>query len=435
MKAVVALLCIFSAAQSFAQDRSPQDEALWILNRLTGVRNPADSPVAAQMATLITNGDKKGAAALATQQPQFLSVTVKEMAAQMSTREETVAIPLNDFAAGIIGVTRDESDARELLHGNFYYTADPAKIAAVTPVIPNNLLTDILLSNLHYNALERSNLDVGATLLRVEGQQIPTSATTSIANPDPAGILTSHAFLAAHAVAGTNRRLVEYTFREFMCTEMIGMADTGAPDVRIGRDIERSPGGDPLKFQANCKGCHTVMDGFRGAFSKWDYVPTLSNAAQTPGGAIYVGNGVTAGNFQPRIDNNANDNAAGVMFKMNRPDFVQYSGGYILRDDSFINNAVRGVNATRFGWRGLAPDSSPLASATGGVHTFGRLIANSAQFSRCFAKRVFDQICKHDLSDSDKDALFASLGMEFEQNSYNLKKLFQAVAVHPRCRL
>jgi hypothetical protein len=123
------------------------------------------------------------------------------------------------------------------------------------------------------------------------------------------------------------------------------------------------------------------------------------------------------------------------MFKMNRPDFVQYSGGYILRDDSFINNATRGVNATRFGWRGPAPDSSPLASATGGVHSFGRLLANSQQFSRCFAKRVFDQICKHDLSDAEKDALYASLGMDFEANAYNLKKLFQAVAVHPRCRL
>lgn len=430
---IVALGCAFVSLGAHAQDRSPAGEATWMLSRLTGVRFPSDSPLIAQMTSLIQAGDKKGAAAIAIQQPQFFSVTLKEMAASISTREETVAIPLNDFVASYIGVARDERDARELLYGDFYYTADPAKVAGLTPAIPANLNTDILLSNNHYVALERANVNVADSLLRVEGQRIPTSATANIANPDPAGILTSHTWLAAHAVAGTNRRLVEYSLRSFMCLPLIGAADTGAPDLRIGRDVERSPGGDPAKFQSTCKGCHTVMDGFRGAFAKWDYQPGLSNSANTPGGAIHVGNGVTNGNFQPRIDNNAADNAAGVMFKMNRPDFVQYTGGYVLRDDSFINNAVRGTNATRFGWRGLAPDTSALASRTNGVHTLGRLLANSQQFSRCFAKRVFDQVCKHEVDGAD--AVFASLGMDFETNGYNIKKLFQSVAAHPKCRL
>lgn len=435
MKMFSLVLTLFVSFSTHAQSYTPENEATWMLNRITGVKWPSDSPVISEMAALIASGNRKGAAAVATSQPQFLSVGVKEMAAAMSTREETVATPLNDFVAGIIGVTRDETDARQLLYGDFYYAADPARIAGANPAIPNDLVPDMLLSNNHYNALERSNLDIGATLIRIEGQQIPNSATTSIPNPDPAGILTSHAFLAAHAVAGTNRRLVEFTFRQFMCTEMISMADTGAPDVRIGRDVERSPGGDPLKFQSTCKGCHSVMDGFRGAFAKWDYVQTLSNSAQTPGGALHIDNGVTTGNFAPRFDNNGNDNARGVMFKMNRPDFVQYSGGYILRDDSFINNAVRGLNATRFGWRGMAPDSSALADRTNGVHAFGRLIANSQQFSRCFSKRVFAQVCKYDLPEAEADALYASLGLEFEANNYNLKKLFQSVAAHPKCRL
>lgn len=416
-------------------DRTPADDAAWMLNRLTGVRNPGDSPLIQQMATLISNGDRKAAAAIATAQPQFYSVTVKEMAAQMSTREETVAVPLNDFVASFIGVTRDGTDARELLYGDFYYAADPGKITGATPAIPNNLNTDLLLSNNHFVGLERSNLDIGAALMRINGQKIATANDANIANPDPAGVITSHSFLGAHAIAGTNRRLVEFSLREFTCTPIIGAADTGAPDVRIGRDIERSPGGDPIKFQNNCKGCHTIMDGFRGAFAKWDFVNNVGNGANNPGAAIYVDNGVTTGNFQPRVDTNGNDNARGVVFKMNRPDFVQYSGGYISRDDSFINNAVRGVNATRFGWRGLAPDASALASNTGGAHTFGRLIANSEQFSRCMAKRVFAQVCRYDVQDADGDAIYASLAMDFEQNNYALKTLFHAVAAHPRCRL
>jgi hypothetical protein len=406
-----------------------------MVSRLAGVKFPSDSPVIQQMAAKIAAGDSKGAAAIATQQAQFYSVTVKEMAAKMSTREETVAVPLNDFVASIIGVTRDETDARELLYGNFYYAADPAKIAGVTPAIPGNTIADILLSNNHYAALENSNLDLSAVLTRVNGQMVPTSATTSVPNPDPAGIITSHSFLGAHAVAGTNRRMVEFSFREFMCTPMIGMADTSAPDVRIGRDVERTPGGDPIKFQNTCKGCHSIMDGFRGAFAKWDFEPALSNSGNVPGGALHVANGVATGNFQVRIDNNGADAAPGVVFKLNRPDFVQYTGGYISKDDSFINNAVRGVNAIRFGWRGLAPDNSAMAAATGGAHTFGRLVSNSQQFSRCWAQHIFDQVCRHDLSQSDADVIYASLAMDFEQNGYNLKKLFQSVAAHPKCRL
>lgn len=438
MKVLIALLGLMTlvvADTVHAQDRSPSGEASWMLSRLTGVRWPSDSPIISQMADRISAGDKVAAAAIATQQAQFYSVAVKEMAAALSTREETVATPLNDFVATVIGVTRDEIDARELLYGNFYYAADPAKITGVTPAIRNNLNADLLLSNNHYVDLERSNLDLGSTLIRVDGQMLPTSATTSIPNPDPAGILTSHSFLGAHAVAGTNRRIIEFSFREFMCTPMIGMADTSAPDVRIGRDVERTPGGDANKFQTTCKGCHSVMDGFRGAVSKWDFVPTLSNSTNTPGGLIHVSNGITTGNFSPKIDNNAADAAPGVMFKLNRPDFVNYSGGYILRDDTFVNHATRGSNATRFGWRGLAPSGSPLPEGVRGTNNFGRLLANAQQFSRCWAKRVFDQVCKHDLEQADADALYASLGLQFESANYNLKKLFQIVAAHPKCRI
>jgi hypothetical protein len=400
-----------------AAERTAQDQAIWILQRVTGVKWPSDSPVVSQMTALIASGDSRAAAAVATQQPQFLSVTVKEMASRMSTREESVREPLNDFSAGVIGVTRDETDARELLYGNFYYIPDTTKF---TP--PANTNTDTAVSNALYDALESSNADIGATLLRVDGQQIATSATATIPNPDPGGILTSRAFLGAHAVAGTNRRMLEYSFREFMCTPLVGWADAAGPDIRIGRDVDRMPGGDPVKFQTTCKACHSVMDGFRGAFAKWDFNDNV-------GAAIHASNGVTSGGFQPNLD------SRGVMKKMNRDDFVQFSGGYITKDDSFINNATRGVNATRFGWRGLAPDNSAAASLTGGIHTFGRLLANSQQFSRCWAKHVFDQVCQHDLSESEADALYASLAFEFEQNGYNLKKLFQAVATHPKCRL
>lgn len=398
-----------------------------MLERLTGVKHSLDNPIIGQMANLIQAGNRKGAAELATALPQFLNVTVKQMAAKMSTREETLREPLNDFTAGFMGVTRDGTDARELLHGNFYYAAtDPTRLNGIT--IPSDLFADILRSNNHYAALERANVDVGAALVRVDGQQIVTSATTAIPSPDPAGILTSRAFLGAHAIAGTNRRLVEYTMRQFACVPIEGWADTLAADLRIGRDIDRMPGGDNTKFLTTCKGCHTVMDGFRGAFAKWDF--------RDVGGvgpvAIHVANGVTAGGLQPNVD----PNNRGVVFKMNRNDFVQYAGGYISTDDSFLNNAIRGNNATMFGWRGPAPDNdAALSGRTTGVHAFGRLVANSQRFSQCMAKRIWAQVCHSDLGISSMESIYVSMGLQFETDRYNLKKLFEAIAAHPRCRM
>lgn len=441
----VALLLGVNIAQ--AQDSSPQAHAHWLLERLTGVKWPATSPVVANMAAALAAGDRRGAVELATAQPQFLNVAVRQMALRMSTREESIREPFNDFAASFMGVTRDGRDARELLHGNFYYAAtDPSRLGTVT--LPSNLLTDIIGSNNHFNALGRSNLDVGAVLVRTEGQMIAgvstvtvvgtggqqttTSITGPVPSPDPAGILTSRTFMGAHAIAGTNRRLVEYTFRQFMCLPIQGWADTLASDVRIGRDVDRLPGGDNNKFLTTCKGCHTVMDGFRGAFAKYDW----RDGIQDIGNAIlHVDNGATGGNLRPNVVNATAGVTTGVVFKMNRPDFVQYQGGYISTDDSWVNNANRGVNATNFGWRAPAPDTSALSGRTAGVHALGRLIAGSQRFSRCMAKRVWDEVCRTEYPEAEQDAIFASLGLEFESAlQYKLKGLFESVALHPKCR-
>lgn len=421
--AITSLVAFVSLGQvALAQDRSPMGEAKWMLERLAGIKVASDDPTLLAMAQKIAGGDRAGAAEMATAKPSFLNITVKQFGAQMSSREETIREPLNDFTATIMGVTRDQSDARELLYGNFYYAAtDTTKLNGIT--IPSNLATDILRSNNHYAQLERSNIDVGQALVRVNGQSIANSATTSIANPDPAGLLTTRAWIAAHAIAGTNRRLVEYSFREFMCLPIAGWADTLATDVRVGRDVDRFPGGDNQKFLTTCKGCHSVMDGFRGAFAKWDFADNS---------AVHVDNGVTTGGLQPNVD----PNNRGVMRKLNRPEFVQYTGGYVSTDDSFVNNAIRGANSTLFGWRGMSPDSDQgLSTRSTGVHAFGRLISNSQRFSQCMAKRVWAAVCHSEMSAAEMEAIYVSMGLDFESKSYNLKRLFEAVAIHPKCRL
>ena len=77
--------------------------------------------------------------------------------------------------------------------------------------------------------------------------------------------------MAAHAIAGTNRRLVEYSFREFTCMPIDKWADASGPDTYIGRDVDRFPGGVHQKFTTTCRACHSGMDSLRGAFARYTF--------------------------------------------------------------------------------------------------------------------------------------------------------------------
>lgn len=394
---------------AWAQTQAEKDEAKWLMERITGVKWAADHPAVLQAAQQVAAGSRSGAAALAVQQPQFLNVMVKNFALEMSTREETIRLPLNDFTATIMGIVRDNTDFREALYGNFFYVGNPDLIPADIPNViadPNNLGRRVLDSNDHYEALDSKTrkLDVGAVLMRVNNQRLVQNDTNNIYtlmnNPDPAGVLTSRTWIGAHAIAGTNRRPFEYTVREFLCMPIESIADAGASDLRIGRDIDRFPGGDHLKFQTSCKSCHTVMDGFRGAWARWNF------------------NGERA-QHSNNVQNKMNQNAQ------------VYPGGFITVDNSWVNNAIRGVNASNIGWRGL--DGVTPANEGIGVNSFGRLIANSQRFSTCMAKRAFKAVCRKDLPDTDI-AVFAAMGSQFESLNYNMKSLFQIAALHPRCK-
>lgn len=382
-----------------------------IYERLTGTKLPADSPVVAQMVTLLNKGDVEGAAKIATADDNFLNITVKLWALKLSTRDETIKTELNDFVASYIGVTRDELDARQLLQGNFYYRGKTGLTG-----VRGDLVPDLLISNNHYIDLEKTRTNLAQNLVRVNGQQIATSATTSVANPDPAGVITSRAFMSAHALMGTNRRLVEYSFREFMCVPLQDWADTGGSDLRIGRDIDRFPGGDHMKFLTSCKGCHTVMDGFRGAFAKWD-------VGDTPLGIKHSDVNTRAGSsgdYQIAVNT-----TTGVVVKMNRNNTV-FPSGYVTTDDSFLNNAIREKNANFFEWRGSAMSGN-------GAKGFATVISNSRRFSQCMAKQVFETVCRRTfdtVNDADK---LKTWGVEFENSGYKIKSLFEKMAAKPGC--
>ncbi|RYZ67093.1 MAG: hypothetical protein EOP09_11630 [Proteobacteria bacterium] len=167
-----------------------------------------------------------------------------------------------------------------------------------------------------------------------------------------------------------------------------------------------------MKYETSCKGCHTVMDGFRGAFAKWDFTGNggLVNSAVHP-----RGNGA----FQIDAD------ARGIITKMNRNNNV-FPSGFITMDSSFVNNAIRPANADLFGWRGNA------ASGVG-VKDFGTVVSNSKRFSQCMAKRVYETVCRKTVDESAMKMKLATWGDDFEKSGYKLKALFENISVKPEC--
>ena len=363
------------------------------------------------------------AANLATQDDNFFNITVRDFAKRMSTRDETVATPLNDFVATVIGVARDDDElnAKDLLSGNFFYMA-PNK------AVPNDIVRDVLKSNNHYEALEDGDFNLAQALERVNQQYLYSGTGDSyVPHNDPAGIITSRAFMGAHAVAGTNRRPLEFTFRAFMCVAMEEWSNASGPDDWVGADVDRLPGGDATKFNRTCRGCHSNMDGMRGAFAKFHFNNGYVKYADVLPVATSEDNEDESSMFQ---------NPPGIAGKMNRNAFtVECSNpaanpsgdcrvGRWVASDEWKNHADLGLNEGRFGWKG--------AMQGYGVRQFGKMIADSDQFATCLTKRAFRSVCKRDAETSELAAI-RSVASQFQADNYNLRRLFARVAATREC--
>lgn len=408
------VLLIFSIAlakvtSSFAQDTN--DDSLRRLERLLGAKISKSSAELQPIINLLRDGKQDEAFRQATQLESFYRITVKNFATRMSVRSQDVSAPLNDFSATIIGITRDNRDAKLMLTGNFIYWLQTENLPAGITV-RNNMLNDLIRTNNHYMDVETNIFSISLKdrlLPTTQMVQRANSVTQAdlVQNPDPAGLLTSNTWAREHFVAGTNRRPVEYSFISFLCTPMEEAADTQANDSRIGRDIDRFPGNDHTRFLISCKGCHTVMDGFRGAFAMWNFDDFMVH------GSLHQGR--------------RGMNAQGIANKMNQNAEV-YPSGFQVTNTSWVNYATRGKNVEHFGW--------PQNQSSGtGVASFAKLLAESERFPLCMAKRAFNEICRRAESPlkNVSNPITKDLAQQFVKSGYNLRELFIAAAKHPEC--
>jgi hypothetical protein len=211
---------------------------------------------------------------------------------------------------------------------------------------------------------------------------------------------------------GTNRRWVEFAFREFTCRPITQWADAHVLDTYVRRDVERAPAGDVTLFKNRCIACHGALDGMAGA--------TAHNTWYSPVSGFWVQGGFMVRTPGP-IPYNADSN--GVFNKHNK-NAQNYPSGHVVMDDSWINQATQNQNVS-FGWHG------PLSG--NGMHAFGEMLSKSDAFPQCMAKRVFTEMCRRPPEDSEA-AIVKSLGDQFAgADNYNLRILFERAAILPNC--
>lgn len=368
-----ALICsVITPQHAFAGSLA---KAVRMHERIAGV--PPSATVQAQMANLIEQNQPEQAALLAVESPYFYNVTLKNFVKPLTNREDIVVVPLNDMVATIIGVVRDEKPFDQVLHGDIYYAAADG-MAGVANWARN--------SNQHYIDLENRRIDLSSAL-----QERVQSQMTGI--QDTAGVLTTRAYGSSFMTAGTNRAVIRWAFKNFLCNDMEQLSDTTRPDYRVRRDVERAPGGDTKTYKSQCVGCHAGLDALAGAAAYFDFNNGQLNEGTT------------------------------VVNKINAQ--VNFANGYVTGNDSWINLWADAGPNLRLGFAG--------ARSGNGLRSFGQALSQTAEFPRCMAKRVFKTVCQRDaILDSTKlnneIGLITDLANTFKNSNFDMKGLFAATA-------
>jgi hypothetical protein len=356
----------------------PREQAKRMHDRIAGV--PPSAAVLDQMAADIAAGRPLDAANRALDSSAFYNVTLKNMVAPWTNREQSVFVPLNDYTATVIGMVRDDVPFNTVLSEDILYVGEG--VAGVPGYSPS--------SNDHYEQLETRGADLRTVLQRRTQSSlngIPATAT--------AGVVTTRAAAQSFFIAGTNRAMFRFTLMNHMCRDLEQAMDTTLPTDRIRQDVSRSPGGDSRVFLNNCVGCHTGMDPLAQAYAYYNY-------DETQGRLVY-----TSGQVQTKYFNNADT----------------FRPGFVTPDDAWENRWRRGNNRL-IGWDSALPGSG------NGAKSMGQELANSDAFAQCQVEKVFRTVCFRAPSNAGDRARVQGITGQFRSSNYNLKRVFAETAAY-----
>lgn len=358
----------------------PEEQAQRMHDRIAGV--PPSPEVLTEMTTLIQNGNPRRAALVATNDRHFYTVTLKNLAAPWTNRDQSPFVPLNDYIALVIGLVKDDYPFDQILYEDVLYVG--------VGVSPPPSAT----SNAHYEALERRMLD--PTFDPETGLQRTTQSSVYPLPPNAtAGAMTTRAAAEAFFIAGTNRAMLRFTLLNHLCVDMEQLHDTSIVPDRIRQDVSRSPGGDSRVFNNNCIGCHAGMDPLAQAFAYYNF-------DQDAGSIEY-----TSGVVQPKYFNNADT----------------FADGFVTPDDSWDNYWREGRNAL-LGWSPFLPGSGQ------GAKSLGQELAASDAFAQCQVQKVFQAVCLRPPANASDHQQIAAMTASFKSSNYNLRNVFAESAVY-----
>jgi hypothetical protein len=371
--ALMALAAFAASAQA-----GPREQARRMHDRIAGV--PPTDAVLSAMEAEIAAGRTQQAALMAMDNAAFYSVTLKNLVTPWTNRDQTVFAPLNDYAATVIGMVRDDVPFDELLSADILYVGGgglglPAASAT---------------SNTHYEQIESRNLDLRTALVRTTQSGVygtPPAAT--------AGVMTTRAAAQSFFIAGTNRAMFRFTMLNHMCRDLEEIQDTSRPPDRIRQDVSRSPGGDARLFLNNCVGCHSGMDPMAQAFAYYTY-------DDTQGRMVYTGGAV-----QPKYFNND----------------TTFAFGFRTPDDQWENRWRQGHNAL-LGWDPSLPGSGS------GAKSLGEEFGASDAFASCQVEKVFRTVCLRPPENAADRNQVGAMTSAFRASGYRLKQVFADAATY-----
>jgi hypothetical protein len=397
-RAAVASALLLAALAASPAHAGPNEQARRIYERIAGVPpTAADWQPGGALATMVATinsgcggnacppGDPAlvAAAQTATNAATFYNVTLKNMVIPWTNRDQTVFAPLNDYAATVIGMVRDDVDFHTVLDADILY-----KFAGVAgPTVADNN---------HYVTAENNALDMSNPAVLVKTSQSAAYGTPATAT---AGVLTTRGAESSFFINGTNRAMFRYTMMNHFCNDLQTLMDTSRPTDRVRQDVARSPGGDSRVFLNSCAGCHSGMDPMAQAFAYYNFNGTPVGDGTNTGSMVY-----TQGQVQPK-------------YFINSFNFVY---GFVTPDDSWSNRWRGGVNAS-LGW-----DAS-LPGYGNGAKSLGQELEHSDAFAQCQVVKVFTAVCFRAPLQTDQAAI-TKIKSSFTTQGYKLKQVFQQAA-------
>jgi hypothetical protein len=372
-----AVALLVAATLGTAAFAGPAEQATRIHNRIAGV--PPSPTVLTQMTADIQANNAAAAAALATANPNFYNVTLKNFVTPWTNRDQTVFAPLNDYTATVIGMVRDDVDFSTALSADLVYTSSASGLPAPSAS-----------DNNHYATAETNGVDLFATLKANTQSSVyglPAAAT--------AGLMTTRGGASAFFVAGTNRAMFRFTMMNHLCHDMEQVQDTTRPSDRIRQDVARSPGGDSRIFLNNCVGCHSGMDPMAQAFAYYNFDATAGSLQYT------------ANTVQPK-------------YLINSDNFKQ---GFVTPNDAWENRWRAGPNS-------LLGFSTTLPGSGNGAKSLGQELAASDAFAECQVTKVFQAVCFRAPGNAADRAAVATIKATFKSDGYKLKQVFADTAVY-----